>query len=105
MDSECVLSAPSKSSTPPRIRVAAVTLSFLKAGFMLLFGRILMIARSKLVLLTCVAIFEMGSLICAVSPTIGVLIFGRALAGTGAAGIWVAVMAIIAQVCKSDIAN
>ena len=48
--------------------------------------------------LTTIVIFEIGSLFCAVAPSVGFLIFGRAVAGTGGAGLWVSILSIMAQV-------
>jgi MFS family permease len=56
------------------------------AGFMLTFGQILAVAPTKWVYLAAIGIFEIGSLICGVAPTMEVLILGRTIAGTGAAG-------------------
>ena len=65
---------------------------------MLLFGKILSIFYPKYVYLICIALFEIGSLVCATAPTPDVLIFGRAFAGVGAAGLWIAVMSLFARV-------
>ena len=65
---------------------------------MLFFGRVLSIAPAKLVFLLSIGIFEIGSLLCAVAPSVPVLIFGRAVAGFGASGLWVSIMSIIARV-------
>lgn len=65
---------------------------------MLFFGRVLAIAPAKPVFLFSVGIFELGSLLCATAPSIPVLIFGRAVAGFGASGLWVSIMSIIARV-------
>lgn len=43
-----------------------------------------------------------GSLICGVSPNVYVLIFGRALSGSGAAGIFIAMLQILGQVVKLE---
>ncbi|KAH7906463.1 transporter [Hygrophoropsis aurantiaca] len=69
-----------------------------QAAFMLFFGRVLTIAPAKPVFLTSIAIFELGSLFCAVSPSVNFLIFGRAVAGFGAAGLWVSIMSIVGRV-------
>ena len=45
--------------------------------------------------LTAVVLFEIGSLICAVAPSSVVLIVGRAVAGTGVAGIFSGALVII----------
>ena len=50
------------------------------------FGKVLVIAPAKSVFLLSVAVFELGSLLCAVAPSVNVLIFGRAVAGLGATG-------------------
>lgn len=76
-------------------------LTFVKAGLCLLFGQILAVAPAKPVYLCCIAVFEIGSLICAVSPSISVLIFGRALSGVGGAGMWVSILSSMAQVNRS----
>lgn len=65
---------------------------------MLFFGRVLAIAPAKSVFLVTVGIFELGSLFCAVAPSVDFLIFGRAVAGLGGAGMWVSIMSIIARV-------
>jgi len=44
-----------------------------------------------------IVIFELGSLICGVAPSMDVLILGRAVAGVGAAGIFSGGMLIIAE--------
>ncbi|CAK5266582.1 unnamed protein product [Mycena citricolor] len=49
-------------------------------------------------LLVTIGIFEVGSLLCAVSPNVNVLIFGRVFAGVGASGLMVSMMYIIAKV-------
>lgn len=65
---------------------------------MLLFGRILSIAPVKIIFLLSISIFELGSLFCAVAPSIEFLIFGRAIAGVGGAGLWISIMSVLAQV-------
>jgi MFS family permease len=65
---------------------------------MLFFGRVLSIAPAKLVLLVAIGVFELGSLFCAVAPSVNFLIFGRAVAGLGGAGLWISIMTIIARV-------
>jgi MFS family permease len=74
----CLAIAHTQSHTP---------LDFLtQAGFMLTVGQIITICNTKLVYLTAITIFEIGSLFCAVAPNIEFLIFGRAVAGVGASG-------------------
>lgn len=69
---------------------------------MLTYGQLLAIAPTKWVYLTAVVLFEIGSLFCAVATTMEFLIFGRAFAGVGAAGIFVSVLSIIAQVTRLE---
>lgn len=60
---------------------------FLTQGGCILFvGQILTIVPNKTVLLLSIILFEAGSLICAVSQSMPILIFGRAVSGCGAAG-------------------
>jgi MFS family permease len=91
-----------------------------QAGLILTIGQILTVVSTKLVYLVSIAIFEIGSLICAVAPSckvfllmfeyekktshflVNVLIFGRAVAGVGAAGIFTSILAIIAEVTRLE---
>lgn len=57
-------------------------------AFQLVYGKFYSIFTVKPVYMTAVAIFELGSLICAVARDTEVFIFGRAVAGLGAAGIF-----------------
>jgi MFS family permease len=56
------------------------------AGLILPVGQIMTFSSTKTVYLTAVIVFEIGSLLCGVAPNIDFLIFGRAIAGCGAAG-------------------
>jgi MFS family permease len=74
-----------------------------QAGFMLFFGQLLTFAcvwfflhiwnlmvihsTTKWVYMILIFIFELGSLLCGVAPTMKVFILGRAVAGIGGAGI------------------
>lgn len=73
-----------------------------QAGLMLTYGQVLTIARTKWIYLFAITVFELGSLICAVSPSIEVLIFGRAIQGVGASGIFITVLTVIAQTTKLE---
>ncbi|QRV80260.1 major facilitator superfamily transporter [Ceratobasidium sp. AG-Ba] len=73
-----------------------------QAGCMLTYGQLLAIAPTKWVYLSAIVLFEIGSLFCAVATTMEFLIFGRAFAGVGAAGIFVSVLSIIAQVTRLE---
>ncbi|ORY27750.1 major facilitator superfamily domain-containing protein [Naematelia encephala] len=67
-------------------------------SFNLLYSQWATIFPSKHVMLFAVFIFEVGSLICGVAPNMLGLIFGRAVAGLGAAGIFSGGMLILAEV-------
>ncbi|GAA5956352.1 hypothetical protein JCM3765_005638 [Sporobolomyces pararoseus] len=67
-------------------------------AFLLLYGQILTLFDRRLTYVVAIVIFEVGSLICAVSPNVNVLIFARALAGVGAAGLFISVLSIISTV-------
>lgn len=73
-----------------------------QAGLMLTFGQILTIAHNKWVLIICTSIFEIGSLICGVAPSINVLIFGRAFQGVGASGQFISILTLLSQVTKLE---
>ncbi|KAG8894670.1 hypothetical protein FRC00_008595, partial [Tulasnella sp. 408] len=73
-----------------------------QAGLMLTYGQILRVAPTKWVYLAAIALFEIGSAICGAAPNINVLIFGRAFAGVGPAGIFVCCLSIIAVITKLE---
>ena len=54
----------------------------------LLFGKLYTHFNIKLIFLSAIAIFELGSLICGAAPTSNALIVGRAIAGLGSAGVF-----------------
>ncbi|KAF7330988.1 ABC transporter [Mycena venus] len=68
-----------------------------QATFMLFFGALLRVLPPKGVLLVSISIFELGSVFCAVAPSVDFLIFGRAVAGLGGAGLWVTVITVMAR--------
>jgi MFS family permease len=63
----------------------------------LTFGKLFTFYSTKWVYLIVLAIFELGSLICAVAPNSTSLIIGRAIAGIGTSGIYAGCFLIIAQ--------
>ncbi|KAG9039579.1 hypothetical protein FRB95_009159 [Tulasnella sp. JGI-2019a] len=73
-----------------------------QSGLILTYGQLLAVANTKWVYLWAIVIFEIGSLICGVAPNINVLIFGRAFAGCGAAGIFVSALAILARISRIE---
>src|SRR5690606_33976983 len=70
--------------------------SLTTCGFQLFFGKLYSFYEVKWVYLIALAIFEIGSLICAVAPSSIALIIGRAIAGVGAAGMSQGVFLMIA---------
>ncbi|PQE07206.1 major facilitator superfamily transporter protein [Rutstroemia sp. NJR-2017a BVV2] len=67
------------------------------AAFQLIFGKLFTFYSIKKVFVASVAIFEVGSLICATAPTSIAFIIGRACAGLGSAGINAGGSAILAM--------
>ncbi|KAL2853989.1 major facilitator superfamily domain-containing protein [Aspergillus pseudodeflectus] len=63
----------------------------------LTFGKLFAFYSTKWVYLIVLAIFELGSLICAVAPNSTSLIIGRAIAGIGTSGVYAGCFLIIAQ--------
>ncbi|KIW72591.1 hypothetical protein PV04_00772 [Phialophora macrospora] len=61
------------------------------------FGRVYKVFQIKWVFLSAIAVFELGSLICAVAPSSTTLIVGRAVAGIGVGGIFSGALVIIAH--------
>lgn len=69
-----------------------------QTAFILWFGQFLRIYPAKWVMIGSVTIFEVGSVICGASNGVMQLIWGRAISGIGAAGIFVSALQILAQV-------
>ncbi|KAJ6505778.1 ABC transporter [Mycena vitilis] len=70
--------------------------------FLLFYGQVLRIFPAKWVLVTAISIFEIGSLLCGVSQNINQLITGRTVSGVGAAGIFLSMFQILAQVVRLE---
>lgn len=70
---------------------------FTNCTVQLLFGKLYTFYSAKWVFLSGLAIFEVGSLLCAVAPNSVSLIIGRAIAGLGAAGLFSGAIIIIAN--------
>ncbi|KAJ6451240.1 ABC transporter, partial [Mycena vitilis] len=81
-----------------------VATSFILAQTVLLlfYGQLLRIFSAKWVLVASISIFEIGSLVCGVSQSVDQLIAGRTVSGAGAAGIFVAMFQILAQVTRLE---
>ncbi|KAG6058094.1 hypothetical protein E4U17_000487 [Claviceps sp. LM77 group G4] len=58
------------------------------SSFQIAYGKLYTTLSVKMILLMALAIFELGSIICAAAPNSTTLIVGRAIAGLGAAGIF-----------------
>ncbi|KAI4858581.1 major facilitator superfamily domain-containing protein [Hypoxylon rubiginosum] len=71
-------------------------------AFQPLFGNLYKYFNAKVVYITSLAVFEVGSAISAAAPTSAVLIFGRAWLGLGAAGLLQGALAIIGQTVSID---
>ncbi|KAK3695842.1 major facilitator superfamily domain-containing protein [Podospora appendiculata] len=67
-------------------------------SFQLFFGKLYALFNIKLVLLSALFVFEVGSLVCAVAPSSIVLIVGRAIAGLGGSGIFSGALVTIAHI-------
>lgn len=65
------------------------------SGFQLFIGRVYTFYNPKTVYISCLAIFELGSLICGVAPNSATLIVGRAIAGLGSSGMMSGAITII----------
>jgi MFS family permease len=65
------------------------------ASLLLTWGKFYAIFNSKWLYIISVVIFETGSALCGGAPNMNSLIVGRAIAGVGAIGIYLGVMAII----------
>ncbi|KAJ7269948.1 putative transporter [Mycena rebaudengoi] len=77
-----------------------VSSSFILAQtvFLLFYGQLLRTFPAKWILISAITIFELGSLVCGVSQSVGQLIAGRAVTGVGGAGIFLAIMQVISQI-------
>jgi MFS family permease len=73
-----------------------------QTSFLLLYGTLLTIYDRKYVYMASVLWFEIGSLFCGVATTVNFLIFGRAVAGFGAAGIFVSILSIIGEITRLE---
>ncbi|GAA5850295.1 hypothetical protein JCM3766R1_001160 [Sporobolomyces carnicolor] len=69
-----------------------------QTSFILVFGQVLRIYPAKWVLLICIVVFEVGSAVCGGAHNVDALIVGRAVSGVAAAGMFVSMLSILAQV-------
>ncbi|KAH0421732.1 major facilitator superfamily transporter [Colletotrichum camelliae] len=70
---------------------------FTQCSFQLLFGKLYAEYSIKWIFLIGLAIFEVGSVVCAAAPSSVVLIVGRAVSGVGAAGLMTGALIIITK--------
>ncbi|KKA24690.1 Bcmfs1, multidrug efflux transporter [Rasamsonia emersonii CBS 393.64] len=75
---------------------------FTLSTFQLFYGKLYMLFSIKIVYLCAIAIFELGSLICATAPNAVALTCGRAIAGLGAAGIFSGGIMVTTKVIPLD---
>jgi len=68
------------------------------SGFQLFFGRLYSFLSMKWLFISCVLLFEIGSLISAAAPTSSALIAGRAISGFGASGVFTGALTTISTV-------
>jgi MFS family permease len=66
-------------------------------AFQLIFGKLYTFYSLKWIYLCALGIFELGSLICGISPSSTALIVGRAVAGVGSAGIFSGAILIVSR--------
>ncbi|PHH66740.1 hypothetical protein CDD81_5872 [Ophiocordyceps australis] len=67
------------------------------SSLQLVFGKLYSMASIKRVFMGAIGVFEAGSLVCALAPSSGILILGRAMAGVGSAGIFGGALSMLAH--------
>ncbi|KAI9744244.1 MAG: hypothetical protein M1818_002396 [Claussenomyces sp. TS43310] len=67
-------------------------------SFQLVFGRVYKFFSTKLVLLICIGIFEVGSAVCGAAPSSTAFIVARAISGLGSAGIFSGCIVVIVSI-------
>ncbi|KNG89333.1 putative efflux pump antibiotic resistance protein [Aspergillus nomiae NRRL 13137] len=70
--------------------------------FQIPYGKLYSLFSIKIVYLSAIGIFELGSLVCATAPNSIAMIFGRAIAGAGAAGIFTGGIMITTKIIPLD---
>ncbi|GAA5961653.1 hypothetical protein JCM3765_000464 [Sporobolomyces pararoseus] len=69
-----------------------------QTSFILIFGQVLRIYPAKWCLLSSIVVFEIGSAVCGSATNVYAVIVGRAISGVGAAGVFISMLSILAQV-------
>lgn len=67
-------------------------------AFILLLGRVYTFYSTKWTFLSCIGVFEIGSVICGAAPNSTAFILGRAISGLGASGIFSGGIIIMVQI-------
>jgi MFS family permease len=80
------------------LRVDQKSIDHYRCAFQPMTGRIFQFFSLKWAYMAFLFVFEVGSLICALSPSSVVLIIGRAVAGIGASGLFPGALIIIANI-------
>ncbi|GAB1202583.1 hypothetical protein APSETT445_001202 [Aspergillus pseudonomiae] len=70
--------------------------------FQIPYGKLYSLFSIKIIYLSAIGIFELGSLVCATAPNSIAMIFGRAIAGAGAAGIFTGGIMITTKIIPLD---
>ncbi|KAF7358423.1 Major facilitator transporter-like protein [Mycena venus] len=70
--------------------------------FILFHGQLLRIYPAKWILVGSIILFEAGSVLCSVAQNVQQLIAGRTISGPGAAGIFVAMLQVVAQITRLE---
>ncbi|GAA5937593.1 MDR family MFS transporter [Sporobolomyces koalae] len=73
-----------------------------QTSFILIFGQVLRIYPAKWCLISSITVFEIGSAVCGSGQNIYAIIVGRAVSGVGAAGIFISMLSILAQVTRLE---
>ncbi|KAK9899939.1 MFS general substrate transporter [Cystobasidium minutum MCA 4210] len=69
-----------------------------QCAFMPTMGQVCSLYVPKYIFLGSIVVFEVGSVLCAASPNINILIFGRTVTGLGAAGLMVSMLTLMTEI-------
>ncbi|KAF7323273.1 Major facilitator superfamily protein [Mycena chlorophos] len=70
--------------------------------FLLFYGQVVRIFPAKWILISAIALFEAGSIVCGAAHNADQLIAGRTVSGLGAAGIFVSIIQILGQATRLE---
>ncbi|KAF8509602.1 major facilitator superfamily domain-containing protein [Hysterangium stoloniferum] len=90
--------------TRPRLQISWIPNAYFltMASFMIIFGQLLNLLPIKYVIMASIVVFELGSLLCGIASSMNFLLFGRGVAGIGAAGLFVCIIAAISQIATLE---